>query len=61
MPLWAFRYKFFNVHVFISPEYIPMSRIAMLYGYSMLNFLRTARLFPKVALPIYVPPDMCEG
>ena len=38
-----------------------MSRIAMLYGYSMFNFLRTARLFPKVALPIYLPPDMCEG
>ena len=37
MPLWAFRYKFLYVHVFISPEYMPMSRTAMLYGYSMCN------------------------
>ena len=52
---WTFVYKFLGGPVIISLGYIPRSGIAVSSEEVMFNFLGTAKLFFRMAVPFYVP------
>ena len=53
--LWTFVYKFLGGSVVISLGYIPRSGIAVSSEKAMFNFLGTAKLFFRMAVPFYIP------
>ena len=58
--LWSIL-SFAWICVFIFVGHIGRSGIALSYGNSMFNILGTARLFPTVAAPFYIPTTHVRG